>query len=847
MKPGPRARAFLELRPYPADRFQVEAIAAIEAGESVVVTAPTGSGKTLVAEAAIHLTLENGQRAFYTTPIKALSNQKFGDLRQEYGTDRVGLLTGDNSLNGEAPVVVMTTEVLRNMIYSRSSALDDLGAVVLDEVHYLQDRHRGSVWEEVIIHLPQRVQLVSLSATIANADEFTGWLRSRRGATRLVVERDRPVPLDAMYMVRDRHHGNESVLLPMFGRDGKRPNPQVQRMFRSGRNRSRRFSVPRRTAVAAVLEAENLLPAIYFIFSRAACDRAARTVAGSDLRLTDGGEADAIAAAAEQRTAHLSPTDLAVVGFEGWVEHLRRGVAAHHAGMVPAFKETVEELFARGLVKLVFATETLALGINMPARSVVLENLSKFTGERHEMLRGGDFLQLTGRAGRRGIDVRGVAVTLYSPYVPFDRAAGIAAAGSHPLVSSFQPSYNMAVNLVSNYEHDRAEELLRASFAHFREESRREDLGSRATVLEAEAEVLREKAECERGDIWDFAARGSEADSPGGVWALLRRLQPGDVLDSGPDTERMVLLARSWGGRSPLLLLLAEGGAVRRTRPADLGTTVRIVGTLDLPEPFRPRDRDYQRDVASQLQEWSGTGAGKPVVPEVTNPDPGPVGSCPRLDEHLGAVREVVRVEREARRLRRRMGRRGDDLIGRFDAVLGVLGRWGYVDGWKLTDRGEALRQVYNERDLLLTEAVEPGLLSGLSAPELAAVASVFTFDPRAADVEGGWPTALTADRWFAISGLWDELNDHEASLAVPETRPPEPGFDETVHGWAAGLELDDLYGDEDFAAGDFVRNCRQLLDLLRQVRDAFSEMSEDARSVIAVVDRGIVAAGGRW
>ncbi len=474
MIPDPTVKSFLESLPFVADPFQVEALRVVSSGASVVVTAPTGAGKTLVAQGAVHLALGAGKRAFYTAPIKALSNQKFGEFRELHGADEVGLLTGDNVINGDAPIVVMTTEVLRNMIYAESPALDDLGLVVLDEVHYLQDRYRGSVWEEVIIHLDRSVPIVALSATIANPEEFTGWVGARRGDTELIVEHHRPVPLESLYLVRDRHH-RSSTLAPIFTEKGK-PNQEMTRLLRKGRGRYRRFATPRRTEVVEELLAEGLLPAIYFIFSRAGCDQAAETLAAANLHLTASDERTAIRNVVEERTAHIPSNDLGVLGYDSWREQLERGVAAHHAGMVPAFKETVEEVFAAGLVKVVFATDTLALGINMPARAVVLESLSRFTGEGHELLKAGDYTQLTGRAGRRGIDVRGSAVVLHSPYVPFERVADIAGAGSHPLQSSFQPTYNMAVNLVANYDRETALALLQASFASYRQQEHRREL-----------------------------------------------------------------------------------------------------------------------------------------------------------------------------------------------------------------------------------------------------------------------------------------------------------------------------------------------------------------------------------
>ncbi|MFI5042075.1 MAG: DEAD/DEAH box helicase, partial [Acidimicrobiales bacterium] len=382
------------------DDFQVRALDAIDAGRSVLVAAPTGSGKTVVGEYAVERALEEGNKAFYTTPLKALSNQKFGDLVRRYGAERVGLLTGDNSINGDAPVVVMTTEVLRNMIYARSGALTGLRYVILDEVHYLENAWRGPVWEEVIIHSPPEVDLVCLSATVSNAEEVADWLETVRGSAEAVIEERRPVELTHLYLIGDKS-SQELLLLPTFV-DG-RPNPTATQLDSSvargtgARRRERpRFFTPRRAEVAELLGEQGMLPAIYFIFSRAACDEAVRSCRGAGLRLTSPSERAAIRAIAEAKVESLADADLAVLGYGEWLDGLEAGIAAHHAGMVPPFKEAVEQCFAAGLVKVVFATETLALGINMPARSVVIEKLTKFTGERHEFLRPGEYTQLTG-------------------------------------------------------------------------------------------------------------------------------------------------------------------------------------------------------------------------------------------------------------------------------------------------------------------------------------------------------------------------------------------------------------------------------------------------------------------
>jgi len=843
---GPVLGEFVAGLPFTPDRFQRDAFEILERGQAVVVTAPTGAGKTMVAEAAVHLALAAGRRAFYTTPIKALSNQKYGDFRDRYGEGRVGLLTGDNVINGDAPLVVMTTEVLRNMIYADSAALRDLGVAVLDEVHYLQDRYRGAVWEEIIIHLRRDVQLVSLSATIANPQEFTDWIAERRGPTGLVVETHRPVPLESLYMLRDRHREHHIDLFPVFGPGGTRPNPAVVRLLKKGRGRFRRFGYPSRLDVVTRLRREGLLPAIYFIFSRAGCEQATRVVAEARLDLTTEEERREIRAGAEELTRHLPAADLGVLGYAGWLEELERGVAAHHAGMVPAFKETVEDLFRRGLLKVVFATETLALGINMPARTVVLERLTKFTGEAHEVMQPGDYTQLTGRAGRRGIDIRGSAVVLHNRDLPFERVAAIAAEGSHPLVSSFQPSYNMAVNLIANYEQEQAESLLTASFAEFRSEQRRVGLEQEIVAREAEVAEFRAAATCERGDIWAYAGGAGRraVDHRLAMQDFVQGIQEGDVLRlSDDEADRWVVLARGWGV-SPRLLLLSASGRARRVAPDDLSPAVAIVGSIPLPEPVRARESGYQRSIATRLRSWSPAD-GSRSVDFATAGDGDPVASCPRLVEHLGWVRRAERGAKDVRRLRRRLDRTDAGLVAQFHGTLALLEEWGYAAGWSLTGRGEHLRFVYNELDLLLAESIEQGYFDGLAPAELAALTSVFTYEARAQEPTGGWPGDQLRARGDAVLALAGRLNVAERRHRLPQTRSPDEGFAAVAHAWAAGVELEDLF-DDDIVAGDFVRNCRQLLDLLRQLRDGFPRLGSAAGAAIRAIDRGVVAAGGR-
>ncbi len=834
-------RGFVAGLPFEPDAYQLEAMAHLEAGRTVVVTAPTGAGKTLVAEAAVALALGRGERAFYTTPIKALSNQKLADFREVYGDD-VGLLTGDNVIRGDAPLVVMTTEVLRNMIYADSPALDDLGVVILDEVHYLQDRYRGSVWEEVIIHLPRRIQLVNLSATIANAQEFTDWVAERRGGAVLVEETHRPVPLESVYMVTDRHHEHRIDMWPVFDEKGRRPNPAVVRQLKKGRGRRPRFGQPRRGEVVEELQRLGMLPAIYFIFSRAGCDQAAQRVATLQLGLVTGDEAEVIAEVVAQRTAHLSDTDLAALGFDRWLATLNEGVAAHHAGLVPAFKETIEELFAAGVIKVVFATETLALGINMPAKTVVLERLTKFTGESHELMQPGDYTQLAGRAGRRGIDRLGTAVVLHQRDLPFDRVAAIAGLGSHPLESSFAPSYNMAVNLVASYDRAVAEELLTASFGQHRVEARLRLLDERLEQRRLEHAEFLAAARCERGDVTELSRQwGGTTDLRHRLRDFAQGLLEGDVLEMGDgEMRRYALVARGYGP-NPKLSLVDDRGE-RSTHSADeLSPDVAVVGSVEMPEPFRPGDRSFRKQVARRLGEvaarerrgldWGGEGSA--------------VAGCPKLDEHLHWLDRAARVAKEIARLERRIARPASDLVTRFHRILALLGDYGYVDGWEVTDRGDRLRYVYNELDLLLTECAARGLLDELQPAELAGIVTMFVYEPRRSDVPGGFPSGSLLDTADAIHDLADELAAAEERHKIEPSRPPDDGYLERLHDWAAGAHLDDLFDEDDAAAGDFVRVARQTLDVLRQLRDAFPSLRTSAGDAIGLVDRGVVAAGG--
>jgi ATP-dependent RNA helicase HelY len=870
---------FAQRYPFRFDPFQLRAMEALEAGESVLVAAPTGAGKTVVAEFAVERALSRHRKAFYTTPLKALSNQKFGDFVRRYGGSRVGLLTGDNTINPEAPVVVMTTEVLRNMLYEGSPTLEGLETVVLDEVHYLQDPSRGPVWEEVLIHLPLSVAVVCLSATVSNAEEFGEWIGALRGPTRVVIEERRPVPLENLYMVDGELH-------PMHvERDGQLlPNPHLVELDRRhlrvrgraggragpARTRRARALVPTREEVVATLRDRGMLPAIYFVFSRAGCDQSVRWLLQAGMRLTTPEEEDRIREVAESRAAWIGEEELEALGFFEFREAVAAGIAAHHAGMLPVFKETVEELFQAGLIKVVFATETLSLGINMPARTVVIEDLWKFSGERHELLTPGEYTQLTGRAGRRGIDPIGYAVVLYQTTVPFEQVAGLATTRTYELRSSFRPSYNMAVNLVANYTREEARHLLNSSFAQF--------LADRSVValerqLERDRAYLdgyRARMVCHLGDFAEYwalrerarrireeARRAEERDREERTREALASLRPGDVVVLATGRRQgpaVVVSARD--GRPTLL---TQDRRYFRASPQDFPDPPRAVARVELPRGSLRSPR-VRRDLAAGLAELR-------IRPRPDRPrrrtveeaearaaefeaqaDRHPVARCPDLAEHERWAERASRLEREVAALERRIRSRTETLGRRFDRVLALLEELGYVHRFSVTGKGQMLRRIYGEADLLVVEALTRGLLDGLSPSEAAALLSSLVYESR--DRRGPArpevPTRLLRERYRALERLWTELRRVEEAHQVELLRELEPGFMATVFAWAEGKRLEDVLEASGLQAGDFVRNCKQLLDLLRQVEEvAPPEVAALCRRAHDAVNRSVVSYTG--
>jgi ATP-dependent RNA helicase HelY len=849
---------------FPLDPFQLRALDALDAGQSVLVAAPTGSGKTVVAEYAVASALAAGRRAFYTAPIKALSNQKFRDLRLIHGADRVGLLTGDNAVNGDAPVVVMTTEVLRNMIYGRSPALHDLGVVVLDEVHFLQDTYRGPVWEEVIIHLQPDVRLVCLSATVSNAEELADWITTVRGPTAAVIEERRPVTLENLYLIGDRTAERLHLLPTLI--DG-RPNPEAHRldseairgMRHQRRTGRRKLYTPGRLELLDRLEEASMLPAICFIFSRNGCDEAARSMVSAGVRYTTGVERDRIREIVDQHVVGIEDRDLAVLGYGPFLAGLEAGVAAHHAGMVPPFKEAVEQCFTEGLVKVVFATETLAVGINMPARTVVIEKLSKFTGDHHEFLSPGDYTQLTGRAGRRGIDNVGYAVVLWSPFVPFDQVASLASSRAYQLTSAFRPTYNMTANLVRSYGREEAHHLLNLSFAQYQADRRVVRLEARLERREAQLAELRAAATSPFGDVEAYRRLGQlaprSASDEEAVELALSRLRPGDVIyvAKGRASGRAAVLTATRRKGRMRLQTVTGGGVSLQLASRDFDEPPRPLGRVDLPTPFAPSRPSFQRQVARAVSRAAVAPAPKPRPRRVE--DPGgpaaladhPVTADPRLADRLRAAAQAERAAREVEDLGNRIRGRSRSVSKHFDRVLRILESWGYVEGWQLTDAGRRLAGFFHEADLLVVETMRQGLFDGLAPAELAGLASVFSYEHRSSEPPPApwFPSRDVRKRWEAIDSLARELRGVEEEAGLAPTRAPDPTFVAIAHGWAAGQSFATVVEDEELSGGDFVRTTKQLIDLLRQLALLAPEPAtrEAAREAAEQLFRGVVSA----
>jgi len=652
---------------------------------------------------------------------------------------------------------------------------------------------------------------------------------------------------------------------------------------RSGAPRGPRFRPPSRVDVVTRLDAAALLPAIVFVFSRVGCEAAVAQCTRSGLRMNSESEVEVIRGIVDARTKDLNDADLRVLGYWEWREALERGFASHHAGMLPAFKETVEELFVRGLVKVVFATETLALGINMPARTVVLERLVKYNGEAHVELTAGEYTQLTGRAGRRGIDVEGHAVVIWQPGVDPKQVGGLASTRTYPLRSSFRPAYNMAVNLVERLGATQAREMLEQSFAQFqadrsvvglarRIERNREALAGYATSMtchlgdfaeyaalraklnEREKSLSRKNSQTRRAE----AARSLETLRKGDVIAVPagRRSGLAIVIDPGlepsGDPRPLVVTEDRWSGRLSV---------------ADFPTPVEALGRVKLPKQVDLRSPRSRRDLAATLRNTGIEAPGRDRRRGGGGTDEDaelavlrralrahPCHGCTDREVHARWAERHRRLTAETEQLAQKVATTTHSLARGFDRIRKLLTERGYLDAEDtVTADGRRLARLYSESDLLAAECLRHGVWDRLPPPELAAVVSALVYEARRdGPTEARVPTGLVTDALAETARLWVSLEADERRHKLERTRQPDAGFAWTVYRWARGESLERVMtaaesAGSEFSAGDFVRWCRQVIDLLDQLRDVVGEgepVGAAAREAVRAIRRGVVALG---
>jgi superfamily II RNA helicase len=881
-----------ELFPFPLDPFQHQAIDALNQGHSVVVSAPTGSGKTLVGEYAIHRALAHGRKVFYTTPLKALSNQKLRDFRHQFGDANVGLLTGDLSLNREARIVVMTTEIFRNMLYAEIDHLDDdpladVEAVVLDECHYMNDSQRGTVWEESIIHCPSTIQLVALSATVANAGQLTDWIARVHGPTQLVHSDFRPVPLAFSFCSAKGLH-------PLLNEEGNglHPNAKVWRPPKGNRRKGPKLPRPPQPDpaplpfVVAQLADRDMLPAIYFIFSRRGCDRGVREL-GSACLVTPAEQARIRA----RLDAYVAATPEAV-REGGHAEALLRGIASHHAGVLPAWKELVEGLFQQGLIKVVFATETLAAGINMPARTTVISALSKRTERGHRPLMGSEFLQMAGRAGRRGLDSQGYVVTAQSRFEGVREAGQLALAPADPLVSQFSPSYGMVLNLLQRYNLAKAKELVERSFGRYlatldlaEDEARIAELAAQLAQLEAQDGAVPwesvEDYEKQRGRLREerrllrTLQQQAEETLAHELTLALQFASEGTLVSlkapqlKGRVTPAVIVAKEQGPGQFPLLLCLTDAnvwilvpcGAVVSLHAELSCLQVRQLDPPNLRHPGELRHGDSHSDgmalavsslarrhdmhtprydLAGEVQAQAGLVQKLEEELEL-HPAHG-LGERRLLAKHHRRRGELQAEIEERRRLLHFRSNRHWDTFLKLIEILRFFGALAGADGLEPTEVGRTVASLRGDNELWLGLALMSGHLDELEPADLAAVLEAISTEVNRPDLWCGWPPPAAAEEALHdLRALRRELQRQQerAQVAVPIWWEPE--LTGLVHAWAKGASWSEVIANTSLDEGDVVRVLRRTVDLLAQVpyAEAISErLRSHARQALRAINR---------
>ncbi len=880
-----------QLFPFSLDDFQLEAIDALNQGHSVVVSAPTGSGKTLVGEYAIHRALAHGQKVFYTTPLKALSNQKLRDFREQFGAERVGLMTGDLTVNREASIVVMTTEIFRNMLYAEADQGDDpladVEAVVLDECHYMNDSQRGTVWEESIIHCPPAVQLVALSATVANAGQLTDWIERVHGPTRLVMSDFRPVPLQFSFCSAKGLH-------PLLNEEGTGLHPNCK-VWRAPKGRNRRGpktpkppqpEAPPLGFVVAQMAERDMLPAIYFIFSRRGCDKAVRDL--GKVCLVNPQEQARI----EQRLQAFVAATPEAVRDGGHDDALRRGIAAHHAGVLPAWKELIEELFQQGLVKVVFATETLAAGINMPARSTVISALSKRTERGHRPLMGSEFLQMAGRAGRRGLDSQGYVVTVQSRFEGVREAGQLATSPADPLVSQFTPSYGMVLNLLQRYELPKAKELVERSFGRYlatldlaEDESRiaelREQLGQLSSGVEEVDWEDFEDYEKQRGRLREerrllrILQQQAEETLAHELTLALRFASEGTLVSlkapllRGRVTPAVIVEKQQGSGQFPLLLCLTDENVwvlVPCSAVVSLHAELSCLQVKDVEVPALHRSGELrhgdqasgglalavghmarrhdmttpQYDLAGEVQAQAHLVRELELALELHPAHA--AGDRKKLRKQRFRIEEL---EEEIAERQRILHFRANRHWETFLALIEILRFFGCLEGEEGLEPSEVGRTVAalrGDNELWLGLALMSGHLDELDPADLASVLEAISTEVNRPDLWSGYPPPPAADEaMHDLRGLRRELQrqQEQAKVVIPVWFEGE--LMGLVHAWAKGVSWNDLIANTSLDEGDVVRIMRRTVDLLAQIPycEAISDqLRANARAALKAINR---------
>ncbi len=843
------------------DPFQIEACEALGRGHDVLVSAPTGSGKTVVAHYAVELALARSRRCIYTAPIKALSNQKYSELVSRLGEENVGLLTGDVTVNREAPILIVTTEVLRNMLFHGAEEIDDVGYVVLDEVHYLADRERGPVWEEVILSLPEHIRLVSLSATIANTGELSSWMESVRGTTELIVSDIRPVPLVQSVAVGRKIYGlygeggevNPALLTAIRNHSAKRPE-----------ERGRRMGDGARRHLIESLGKRDMLPAIHFIFSRKGCDMAVAALLKAGVSLTSPSEHREIRRHIDELRSSMSESDRRAVRFESAAAALVRGFGVHHAGILPGIKSLTENLMEQGLLRIVYATGTLALGIDMPVRTVVLEELRRFDGQGFVDLTATEYTQLIGRAGRRGKDTVGNAVVVHTadldPYALADLGSGRV----EPLLSAFQTSYNTVINLVAERSVESARGLLGRSFAQYQRNADLGQISGRMERIRRRIGAEENSLTCSHGDIVEYArlraaagrARKSARKAAkrayqekiastfagartGALYAYARfgELEYGIVLSVDPQRLRVV----NWYGELSWL------------RIADLTSELREVGEIPLPTGLSLKQRNVREDIADTIidtvDERSELGVDRDLMgswSRFAEPDSEelahhPCSSCPDLAEHIEAARTLLSLDARLVELQE-LADSFTDSVGRdFDRTMAVLLELGLLQRSpegeiRLGPGATILRHLHVESDLLLYQCLARLPENSLDAADFAGWASMFLEDDRL-----GSHMPRAAELAALVLQARDEaefLQGAEERVGIERTGDPTPGCIDVFSFWARGTNLEDCLHRARMEAGDFLTAARRLADLLGQIAVAgedawFGPVARAARGAV--------------